>query len=178
MIKSIYSNTSNLDSQLNTYINSGSLKDITKTGLYYITGAVADIPGGYGHGGSYYYKSLENNGNNYTGIGLFLVLYGDNHRIYICERNDATSKEFSDIRSVGFYSISSEVIEVTTTATGAVSRSDAHLGNRHFIEAHYADSHIGLIYLRDNSYLTCVNSSFQPYSQESIVIEITYWKGT
>lgn len=62
-------------------------------------------------------------------------------------------------------------ITATTSYSGAISISD-YIRRGHICSVRYADTHVGLVYMRDRSYFTCCNANMQPLANESVTLEV------
>lgn len=176
-IITLNNNLGAVSNQLNSIKSSGSLKDIVRTGIYYITSAVTDRPGNVG-GGVYIYKAY--NEELGLGIGLYIPLYPQygvdvNSEMYVCERQSSDGN-FTSIHTIGYQKIFEENLTRTTTATGAIGLYGLLPAGSEIIGLNYADNHVGLIYQRDQSYLTCLNSAMQPVANESVTFRVRYYR--
>lgn len=68
--------------------------------------------------------------------------------------------------------VKSTIVSGTTTATGALAIPN-ELKSKPLIDLHY-DSANGLVFRRDNDYLTCLALSLQPFSNTSVSITVWY----
>lgn len=141
--------------------SSGSLKDIKASGIYYLTGSVTDKPDA--NGGLYIYRSSD----AISGVGLFIPLYGEGNEIPYIVRNSGGTYSNYKLAQI-------KVAERTYTpsSSGAVAIPQ-DIGANNVLNVSYADSHVGLVYMRDGSYFTCVNNAFAPVT-DSVKLRITY----
>lgn len=62
-------------------------------------------------------------------------------------------------------------ITATTSYSGAVNIGD-YIHSGHICSVRYADTHVGLVYMRDRSYFTCCNANMQPLANEVVILEV------
>lgn len=145
------------------YVSSGSLQDISATGIYYCTGSVTDKPDN--QGGMYIVFFFG--GSN--SVGLYIPLYGDGiYPVYVVRNNGGT---FS---SQKLQQIKTTTITETTTSTGAILKPTAIRGK--VLSVNYGDSHTGNVFQRDRSYFTCLGQNNTPIQNESVTLDIIYYE--
>ena len=173
-ISDLNNNIGTVSNQMNSVKESGSLKDIIRTGIYYITSQVTDLPGN-GGGGMYIYRAW--NEQSGIGVGIFFPLYSSIGDFYIYERNESSENyNFTGVHTCSYQKISEETFTRTTTSTGAISLYGLLPAGSGIIGLNYSDNHIGIIYQRDQSYLTCLSAAMQPVANESVTFTVRYYR--
>ena len=145
------------------YVSSGSLQDISATGIYYCTGSVTDKPDAQG---GMYIVSCFGLSNS---VGLYIPLYGSGtYPVYVVRSNGGT---FS---SQKLQQIKTTTITGTTTSSGAILMPTAVVGR--VLAVNYGDSHVGNVFARDRSYFTCFDLNSTPIANESVTLDVTYYE--
>ena len=144
-------------------IGSGSLQDISATGIYYCTGNVTDKPDV--QGGMYIVFCFT--GSN--SVGLYIPLYGNApYPVYVVRNAGGT---FS---SQKLQQIKTTTITGTTSYSGSIGIPTAVVGK--VLAVNYGDSHVGNVFQRDRNYFTCFDINSTPITNESVTLDITYYE--
>lgn len=156
--------TSNIQNTVKmNYVSSGSLQDISATGIYYCTGSVTDKPDN--QGGMYIVSSYGVSNS----VGLYVPLYGNApYPVYVVRNSGGT---FS---SQKLQQIKTTTITGTTSYSGAIGIPTAVVGK--VLAVSYGDSHVGNVFQRDRSYFTCLGLNNTPIQNESVTLDITYYE--
>jgi hypothetical protein len=122
-------------------ISSGSLYNILKPGIYYLTSGVSDTPSG---GGVY----IVGKYNDVTVAGIFIDEY-DRH-VYAVRNNGGTwsTEEITNPDRI--------TISGTTSGTGALAIPSTVIG-KFFVSAQLTSNGPGYAFRRDDNYLTVFN---------------------
>lgn len=139
-------------------ITSGSINDITESGLFYCVNAVTDAP--------------------IAGGGCLVQIAYNNllaAALYIASANGTLYSGFklNGVWSWSKITLETETITGTTTSTGALILP-SRLHGKLCVGAYMTDN-LGFVYQRDGSYLTCFNNALSaPIAETAVTIKAVF----
>ena len=136
-------------------VNSGSIYDISKSGIYYLTSAVTDKP--ISSGGVYVVGSY----NDETITGIFISVY--TNEVFQIRKNSSTEV-------ANRISVETVTITGTTSSTGAILVPTNQQAKR-FLNALLTTGSPGFVVRRDASYFTVFNNDGTAKSNTAVVFE-------
>jgi hypothetical protein len=161
--KSLKSEVDALNGRFRT-ITSGSIKDIKKSGIYYLTWDVTDKP--IANGGIYIVGSFRDAGNALC--GLFLGAYSPDQGIKMFQTSDG---ENFHTFTVGTFKTT---VSGTTSGSGAIAIPIDTIGDAAIVFIQ-PTNFTGFVFTRDRSYFTCMNNDLSaPIANTNVTFDVFY----